>query len=81
MAQGPVLADPGQPGGERLGQQQVVAREAVREIDGPENPIKVVVSVLMLREGWDVRGVTVVLGLRPFSASAMRTRYDADERK
>ena len=24
----------------------------------------------MLREGWDVRGVTVVLGLRPFSASA-----------
>ena len=46
------------------------AREAVREIDAPGNPIKVVVSVLMLREGWDVRGVTVVLGLRPFSAGA-----------
>jgi len=24
----------------------------------------------MLREGWDVRNVTVVLGLRPFTASA-----------
>lgn len=47
-----------------------VAREAVREIDRSDNPIRVVVSVLMLREGWDVRGVTVVLGLRPFSASA-----------
>ncbi len=46
------------------------AREAVGEIDRPDNPIKAVVSVLMLREGWDVRGVTVVLGLRPFSASA-----------
>jgi len=27
--------------------------------------IKVIVSVMMLREGWDVRNVTVVLGLRP----------------
>jgi type III restriction enzyme len=25
---------------------------------------------MMLREGWDVRGVTVVLGLRPFTAHA-----------
>jgi type III restriction enzyme len=28
------------------------------------------VSVLMLREGWDVRNVTVVVGLRPYSAKA-----------
>jgi type III restriction enzyme len=28
------------------------------------------VSVMMLREGWDVRNVTVVLGLRPFTAKA-----------
>ena len=27
-------------------------------------------SVMMLREGWDVRNVTVVLGLRPFTAKA-----------
>jgi type III restriction enzyme len=46
------------------------AREAVRTIDDPGNPVKVIVSVLMLREGWDVRSVSVVLGLRPFTAKA-----------
>lgn len=44
-----------------------VARGAARDIDLPESRIKVVVSVLMLRQGWDVRNVTVVLGLRPFT--------------
>ena len=46
------------------------AREAARDIDQPDNKIKVIVSVMMLREGWDVRNVTVVLGLRPFTATA-----------
>jgi type III restriction enzyme len=46
------------------------AREAARDIDKPESKIKVIVSVMMLREGWDVRNVTVVLGLRPFTAQA-----------
>jgi type III restriction enzyme len=46
------------------------AREAARDIDKPKNRIKVIVSVLMLREGWDVRNVTVVLGLRPFTSKA-----------
>lgn len=46
------------------------ARQAARDIDKPENPIKVIVSVMMLREGWDVRNISVVLGLRPFSARA-----------
>jgi type III restriction enzyme len=46
------------------------ARELVRDIDQPENKIKTIVSVMMLREGWDVRNVTVVLGLRPFTAKA-----------
>ena len=32
--------------------------------------IKAIVSVMMLREGWDVRNVSVVLGLRPFTAKA-----------
>ncbi len=44
------------------------AREAAREIDN--NNIRAIVSVMMLREGWDVRNVTVVLGLRPFTAKA-----------
>lgn len=46
------------------------AREAARDIDTPSNRIKAVVSVMMLREGWDVRNVSVVLGLRPFTAKA-----------
>jgi type III restriction enzyme len=48
----------------------VKARVAARSIDLPTNKIKVVVSVLMLREGWDVRNVTVILGLRPFTSDA-----------
>lgn len=46
------------------------AREAARDIDKVDSKIKVLVSVMMLREGWDVRNVTVVLGLRPFTAKA-----------
>jgi type III restriction enzyme len=46
------------------------ARRIARDIDQPKNKIKAIVSVMMLREGWDVRNVTVTLGLRPFSAKA-----------
>ncbi len=46
------------------------AREAVRNVDRPDNPIHAIVSVLMLREGWDVQSVTVVVGLRPYTAKA-----------
>ena len=46
------------------------AREAVRKVDEPISPINAIVSVLMLREGWDVQNVTVVVGLRPYTAKA-----------
>lgn len=46
------------------------ARQVARDIDKAESKIKAIVSVMMLREGWDVRNVTVVLGLRPFTAKA-----------
>ncbi len=46
------------------------ARQAARDIDGRASRTKAIVSVMMLREGWDVRNVTVVLGLRPFTAKA-----------
>ncbi len=46
------------------------ARQAARDIDEAGSRIKVIVSVMMLREGWDVRGVSIVLGLRPFTAKA-----------
>lgn len=47
-----------------------VARAAARDIDKAASRIKAIASVMMLREGWDVRNVTVVLGLRPFTAKA-----------
>ncbi len=47
-----------------------VARKASREVDLPESPVNAIVSVLMLREGWDVKNVTVVVGLRPYTAKA-----------
>ncbi|BAU22777.1 hypothetical protein THC_0379 [Caldimicrobium thiodismutans] len=45
-------------------------RELARKIDEPDNKIKIIVSNLMLREGWDVQNVTIVLGLRPFTSKA-----------
>lgn len=47
-----------------------LARQVARDIDKPESKIKAIVSVMMLREGWDVKNVSVVLGLRPFTAAA-----------
>jgi len=46
------------------------ARQAAREVDQAGNPINALVSVLMLREGWDVNNVTVIVGLRPYTAKA-----------
>jgi len=45
-------------------------RKAADEIDKDHSPYKAVVSVLMLREGWDVRNVTAIVGLRPFGADS-----------
>jgi type III restriction enzyme len=47
-----------------------VLREAARRIDEAASRIRAVVSVLVLREGWDVRNVTIVLGLRPGTAAS-----------
>jgi type III restriction enzyme len=45
-------------------------RKAADEVDKDFSPYKAVVSVLMLREGWDVRNVTTIVGLRPFKAQS-----------
>jgi len=46
------------------------ARKVAREVDQDKSPINAIVSVLMLREGWDVKNVTVIVGLRPYTAKA-----------
>jgi type III restriction enzyme len=46
------------------------ARQIAREVDYETSNVNAIVSVLMLREGWDVQNVTVVIGLRPYSSKA-----------
>ena len=45
-------------------------RRLSRELDSDENPYACIVSVLMLREGWDVKNVTTIVPLRPFTANS-----------
>lgn len=45
-------------------------RHAANSIDRMDSPYKVIVSVLMLKEGWDVRNVTTIVGLRAYSAQS-----------
>ena len=45
-------------------------RKQANEIDSMESPYKAIVSVLMLKEGWDVRNVTTIVGLRAYSSKA-----------
>ncbi len=48
---------------------EALRREA-NHIDGWDSPHKAIVSVLMLKEGWDVRNVTTIVGLRAYAAAS-----------
>ena len=43
-------------------------RRQANEIDGLDSPYKAIISVMVLKEGWDVRNVTTIVGLRPYKA-------------
>lgn len=45
-------------------------RKEANEIDSFESPYKAIVSVLMLKEGWDVRNVVTIVGLRAYAAKS-----------
>ena len=45
-------------------------RKLANTIDSQESPYKAIVSVLVLKEGWDVRNVTTIVGLRAYSAKS-----------
>jgi type III restriction enzyme len=47
-----------------------ILRKASNSIDRWGSPYKAIVSVLVLKEGWDVRNVTVIVGLRAFAAAS-----------
>ncbi len=48
----------------------VLLRKQSNEIDSWKSPFKAIVSVLMLKEGWDVRNVTTIVGLRAYAAKS-----------
>ncbi len=45
-------------------------RKQANEIDDADNPFKAIISVMMLKEGWDVRNVTTIVGLRAYSSKS-----------
>jgi len=45
-------------------------RKQANEIDGMDSPYKAIISVMMLKEGWDVRNVTTIVGLRAYAAKS-----------
>ncbi len=47
-----------------------LVRKQSNAIDTWQSPYKAIVSVLMLKEGWDVRNVTVIVGLRAYAAKS-----------
>ncbi len=47
-----------------------VLRNASNAIDGWDSRYRAIVSVLMLKEGWDVRNVTTIVGLRAYTSKS-----------
>lgn len=45
-------------------------RKQANNIDSWESPYKAIVSVMMLKEGWDVKNVTTIVGLRPYASDS-----------
>jgi type III restriction enzyme len=45
-------------------------REQANAIDAMDSPYKAIISVMVLKEGWDVRNVTTIVGLRAYTAKS-----------
>lgn len=45
-------------------------RKAANNIDRLDSKYKAIVSVLVLKEGWDVKNVTTIVGLRPYKSKS-----------
>ncbi|MBP9708518.1 MAG: DEAD/DEAH box helicase family protein [Oligoflexales bacterium] len=43
-------------------------RDQANNIDSGDSPYKAIVSVMVLKEGWDVKNVTTIVGLRSYAA-------------
>ena len=45
-------------------------RQQANGIDSEDSPYRAIVSVMVLKEGWDVRNVTTIVGLRAYSSKS-----------
>ena len=45
-------------------------REMSTELDSPDSKYRCIVSVLMLREGWDIKNISTIVPLRAYSAKS-----------
>lgn len=71
-----VLAGPGfigDPGAvlEITSQSSDEALTALGAVESPDSPIRAIVSVNMLREGWDVRNIAVIVALRKLASQTL----------
>lgn len=73
---GQVLAQPGYIGDgaavlEITSQSSDEALEALARVEDPDSPIRAIVSVNMLREGWDVKNIAVIVALRRLASQTL----------
>lgn len=47
------------------------ALAALAQVEDPESPVRAIVSVNKLREGWDVRNIGVIIGLRRLASDTL----------
>ena len=82
--------DRGNKKGELIDKEESELIEAARTIDNLENNYKIIVSVLMLKEGWDVRSVVAIVPLRSYQSQilveqtlgrGLRKQFDKDQRE
>ena len=73
---GQLLAQPGFIGDgaqvlEITSQSSDEALEALSQVEQPDSPIRAIVSVNMLREGWDVKNIAVIVALRRLASQTL----------
>lgn len=73
---GQLLAQPGLIGDgsqvlEITSQSSDEALEALAKVEEPDSPIRAIVSVNMLREGWDVKNIAVIVALRKLASQTL----------
>lgn len=70
LAQNGMIGD-GQAVLEITSQSSDVALEALANVEEPDSPIRAIVSVNMLREGWDVKNIAVIAALRTLASQTL----------